>query len=236
MTISAPGYVSRETTIRTTTPRVDLIPEAGFDLAFFRQLGRDDYDRSRGVPGHTTLQPLWVLTDAPSFYMEVEGAKGLSRQLALKLEAVTRRIVPMMTGGRFTVTRWETGPTPRPRQPGWIMIERKDDLSGPDSTNPCGRAYVGASDGQIWLSGDQQCRQEALMAHELGHALGFFHVDRRGAMMSPQQDWSLPSNDTPTDLERHHAALAYARPRFNTDVDRDPSSFAGLSTARLVVD
>ena len=73
------------------------------------------------------------------------------------------------------------------------------------------------------------------MAHELGHALGFFHVDRRGALMSPQQDWSLPSNDTPLEIERHHAALAYARQPGNQDVDRDPRGSGGSQT-RVVVD
>lgn len=241
VTVSAGGYVTRQTWITNVTPSVDLFPESGLDMAFFRQLARDDYDRSRGVPGHTVLQPLWVLTEAPSFYMEVEGARGLSKAVAARLEAVARRVVPAMTGGRFQVGRWETGPSPRAPQNGWIVIERKDDIGGPDVKPPlvvCGRAAVGAIAGQIWLHGDQVCRIEAVFAHELGHALGFFHTSRSGAMMYPTDDWSRSAADAPLDIERHHAALAYARPRFNTDIDVDPrpSSTAGFIAPRLILD
>ena len=72
------------------------------------------------------MQPLYVLRAAPSFYMETEGAKGLARQYAVQAETVIRRMLPVLTGGRFRVERWETGPTPRPLQDGWIMIERQD--------------------------------------------------------------------------------------------------------------
>ena len=57
------------------------------------------------------------------------------------------------------MTRWETGPTPREPQPGWITIERRDD---PDA---CGRAYVGQSAGQIWLNNDSGCRMEGHPSH-----------------------------------------------------------------------
>src|SRR5262245_1845135 len=138
---SAPGYITRETIVRSDTPSVDLFPERGFDLAFYRQIARDDFQRTSGA-----MQPLWVLEQAPSFYLEVEGAKGVSAQVGQRLEAVARRIVPALTGGRFQVTRWETGPTPRDPQPGWIVIERTD--LGPEF---CGRATIGAVAGQIWL-------------------------------------------------------------------------------------
>ncbi len=219
LTVSAPGYVSRETMILSATPRVDLFPENGFNLTFYRQIARDNASR-----------PLFVLTQSPSFYMEVEGAKGLAASVSVRLEAVARRIVPAMTGGRLTVARWETGPTPRAPQVGWIMVERRDEQG------ICGSALVGAPAGQIWMDGNgQNCSFEAVFAHEIGHALGFFHTDRAGSMMFPQQRNSNLA-DSPSEIERHHAALAYARPRGNQDVDRDPSSFTGLSASQRVVD
>lgn len=213
VTLSHPGYVTRETWLTAADgPRVDLFPERGFDLAFYRQLVRDDLDKHPGAPF-----PLYVLPSAPLFFIEVDGAKGFSRQLAARLEAVARRVVPQLTGGRFQVTRWETGPTPRPRQQGWVVIERKD------ATGACGSAYIGALDGYIELGIGTGCDSiESVLAHELGHAFGFFHVSRPGSMMFPQEHHSS-ATDAPTDIERHHMALAYARRRGNRDIDVDPA-------------
>jgi hypothetical protein len=203
--ISAPGYVPRET--RADRTAVDLIPEGEFDLEFYRQLARNSFEGP--------LESLSVLRAAPAFYMEVEGPRGLSAQVAAELEAVARRIVPEMTGGAFQVTRWETGPTPRPRQNGWIVIERRD-LAG-----ACGSAYVGLAAGQIFLDNDTTCNIYGVMAHEIGHALGFWHVSTEGSMMFPRARLSNIA-DAPTAKERFHAAIAYKRPTGNQDVDIDP--------------
>jgi matrixin len=231
--VSVPGYVTREAWIITTSPTVDLIPEARFDLAFYRQLARADFDGLQ-----ENLQPLWVLPQAPSFYMEVDGDKGLPRSVAERLEAVARRVVPALTGGRFQVTRWETGPAPRAPQRGWVMIERNDDLAGPDvppNYVVCGRARVGAEAGQIWLHGDQVCRIEPVFAHELGHALGFFHVSRRGAMMYPYEVAQDSAADSPIEAERLAGAIAYARPRGNRDIDVDPTAVSLMPLRPLVM-
>jgi hypothetical protein len=186
---------------------VDLIPEVGFDLQFYRQFARGGMDGP--------LQPLRVLGRAPSFYMEVEGSKGLSAQTAAQVELLARRLVPELTGGTLQVVRWETGPTPRPPQEGWIMIERRDEPGG-----VCGRALVGAVAGQIWLDGNQRCNMAAVFAHELGHALGFWHVDVPGSLMFPR-DRASNIADAPTERERRHAFIAYRRTAGNRDVDVD---------------
>jgi len=203
---------------------VDLFPERGFDLAFYRQLARDDFQRNSGA-----MQPLWVLDRVPSFYLEVEGAKGVSAQVGQRLEEVARRTVPSLTGGRFQVTRWETGPTPRAPQPGWIVIERAD-----LGREVCGRATVGAVAGQIWLHTDNVCNLDGVLAHEIGHAFGFFHVNMVGALMYPQARRSNIA-DAPIERERVHASFAYARPRGSRDIDVD-SQPATLSAAAIVID
>ena len=95
---------------------VDLIPEAGFDLDFYRQFARNSYE--------APIQSLRVLTQAPMFYIETEGPKGFPRPTAELLEQLARKLVPILSGGKFQLTRWETGPMPRTPEPGWIMIER----------------------------------------------------------------------------------------------------------------
>jgi len=222
VTLGAPGYISRDTWVTTANPTIDLFPEAGFDLAFYRQFARDTFARPMG------LEVLRVLSQAPSFYLEVEGANGVSAAMAARLEQVARRTVPLLTGGRFQVTRWETGPTRRPLRTGCIMIERADLVSP-----RCGEAFVGASAGQIRLDNDTSCSMEAVLPHEIGHALGFWHVDRQGSLMYPQQRNSNLA-DAPTDRERTHAALAYARLPGNQDVDRDPQRPAVFATPMMV--
>lgn len=44
VTLSREGYISRTTWITTTMATIDLIPEAGFDLEFYRQLARGSLD------------------------------------------------------------------------------------------------------------------------------------------------------------------------------------------------
>jgi hypothetical protein len=218
VTISAPGYVTRETNASAT--RVDLFPEADFSLAFYRQLTRG------ALSGN--MYDLTVLPDAPSFYVETEGPRGFSTDTVIRMEAQARRLVPMITGGRFQVGRWETGPTPRSPQPGWIVIEKMDE------PGICGSALIGALAGSIRLVGNAPgCWMAENLAHELGHAFGFFHVDRPGSMMLSRPEG--PSLDAPTEMEQRHMALAYARPRGNRDIDIDPQTAAGtLRTLRVV--
>jgi hypothetical protein len=84
VTVSAPAHVTRETTAAAS--RVDVFPEAGFDLTFYREL-------TRGAVQEGRFSPLRVLPAAPAFYMETEGTKGFSSGTAARLEAIARRIV-----------------------------------------------------------------------------------------------------------------------------------------------
>lgn len=218
-TVSAPGYVTRE--LAASATQIDLIPLAGFDLSFYRQLVRGAMDGE--------LYPTQTWTVNPSFYMEAEGVKGLPRQVTIDLERVARRLVPLLTGGRLQVARWETGPEPRPERIGWIVIERRDE------PGVCGRAGVGWTAGHIWLDANHQgCSYAAVFAHELGHALGFFHVSTQGSMMYPQQRNSNMA-DAPAEKERAHMTIAYKRPVGSRDIDQDPA-LSSLAPARIIID
>lgn len=214
VTVSQAGYVTRSTWVHSADPRVDLFPEAGFDLAFYR-----DFARAGGS------DVLRVLTSAPSFVVQPDA---VSAGMLAQLEASARAAVPAFTGGRLSVTSWATG-APQ-ESSGRIAVEFVND---PDQS--CGRARLGASAGHVWLNLAARCSPDAYMptaiAHEIGHALGFSHVTETDALMfaNPAFGRTLPSSK-----ERHHAALAYSRVPGNTDVDVDPKVPSSFQTSVII--
>jgi len=180
--VTAAGYITRETTIQTTTSRIDIIRDAApFSLTFYRQFARDGFEQPHA------LDVVRSLRQAPAFYLQT---KGLSADVVRSLESAARAVVPMFTGSTFTVATFETGTELRPRQNGWIVVDTHDDSS--ESAN-CGQAYPGAPDGSIWINTSQTCYRNTDMllstfAHEIGHALGFSHVDNPRFLM--YRDWA----------------------------------------------
>lgn len=217
VTVSSAGYVTRETWVRSASPTVDLIAEAGFDLSFYRQLARNTLEGS--------MQPLTVRADAPRIYLQTAG---LSAANVAALEQAARVTVPALTGGRFDVVAWETGPDVRAPQTGWITAELVDEPTGA----ACGRGQVGSPTPRIFLNIAARCASRgnrvdpSVLAHEIGHTLGFWHVDMPGALMN--SNGHVFGSVVITDLERRHAALAYHRQAGNLDVDSDPVAPAAL--------
>lgn len=225
ITVGASGYLSRDVRVSSITPMtVDLIPDAApFSLAFYRQLARNGYE------AQGSLEPLRVLSQAPSIYLQTAG---LSASTVSAMEQTARGAVLSMTGGRFSLTAWETGDSTRIPVNGWIVV----DLVADDSGN-CGRSLIGAAAGHIWLNTIERCRRNGtiigspnLFAHELGHALGFWHVEQPNFLMN-----ATATTTDPSALERYHAAIAYHRQPGNRDVDSDALT-AGLSAVRLIED
>ena len=61
-------------------------------------------------------------------------------------------------------------------------------------------------------------RRRLLRIHELGHALGYQHVESRSSIMNPS------IGPEPTEFDRAGAVIAFSRPVGNRSPDVDPSS------------
>lgn len=230
ITVTAPGHVSRDVWLdwqrgaRTDVTLDVIASKAPFSLAFYRSFVRD------GLETPDDLLALRRWTSAPSFYVRTvdENGKAVEAGVVTLITSSIRKAVREFSGGLYEARSIQTGTAARSRRTGWINVNivRETD----EGDNVCGFAFVGANPGSITLVYDQcSCGSTkisgAVVMHEVGHAMGFFHVGDSRSLMYPY----VPSRCPPgvlSSAELYHARIAYTRPRGNLDPDRDPSSAA----------
>jgi hypothetical protein len=216
--VSTPGHITRETRVGSTSPTVDLISTAPpFSSIFYGQLVRNMLES-------TVPDIVRVLPASPSIYIQTAG---LSSADVNSIAQTARSIMPAMTGGRLAVMSVETGESLRPDAAGWITVEIVKEFE----RGLCGQAYIGRGDGHVWLKATAACLDPGVVRHEFGHALGFRHVDVPSALMNAQ----YAGGKLPSDAERHHAAIAYARQTGNRDPDSDSPTVTPLRLSSTVV-
>jgi hypothetical protein len=210
-------------------PRADVTIDAirlrpPFNAEFYRQFLRGTYDQE-GAP-FANLR--WM--EPPHIYVRTvdQNNRPIEPEVLAVVREALARGVSEFSAGRFSAAAVESGADARPDTLGWIKVNIVRDRS----TNICGRAQVGANPGTITLYHDVcSCGSNKIPAelvlHEIGHAMGFFHVPDRGSVMHPTDPVACgPSRLSPA--ERFHAGIAYSRPRGNRDPDIDPPSGAFL--------
>lgn len=219
--ISAPGHITRHATIRGANGRadvrIDLFRDASpFSLEFYRELVRDSLEAS-------TLEPLLRWTSNPSVYVDIRNPKGgvLSASEVDLIHRAAAEAITAFSGGALSLARFESGAAARGEQDGWINVEIIHD----PAADYCGEATVGANPGVVVINYDSctcngQKFSASTVAHEFGHALGFYHVADEASLMY-YADGEVCDTATPSARERHHGALAYTRPNGSTDIDRD---------------
>ena len=234
--VSGAGMVPRDTffswspSARTGVDVTLIRNAAPFSMEFYRQFVRDTYDNSDGAPW-----PVLRWTSAPSFYVRTIDSTGRAVEpevLTVTLDAI-RRAVPAYTGGTYTAAAIETGTAVRPETTGWINVDFMRNSGG----RTCGTSFVGRNPGVITLYIDVcSCGSVkvpgAVTMHEVGHALGFFHVSDTRSLMYPFASGACPAGVLSA-AESFHAGLAYSRPRGNRDPDRDPVNGASFSGAMV---
>ena len=223
--VSAPGYVTRRTHLQSVTTAgsvsIDLIRNAApFSLEFYRQLIRNQFD----APGSLLRLKRW--TRNPSFYVDVRNPRTggeLSSSERDLVRSVIQGSVPHMTGGHLAAGAVEFGAGGRSEKTGVVTVSFVDE----PGNKFCGWSLVGSDPGAITLNLASRCDTPCgsiaarTLAHEVGHALGFYHV-ASGDVLST--NWSPRDCGTTTlsRTEEHHARLAYARMPGNRDTDYDP--------------
>ena len=199
------------TPIITPPPPIDVRAiDHRFDDRFWQQLVFNQYDD----PG--AGQRSWVLNaTSPNVYIwmgDPTGRRVVSYQQRDHIQRAVPRLVPQLTGRAYR-GRVESGIEDWTAL-GWITVRFVTEEEEPElSEGACGRASVGGDPGNIWIirraRGNRACVSEEgfapVFAHELGHALGFRHVENRAAVMHPS--FGGPSTFTAT--EKYHARLAY---------------------------
>ena len=231
LSVSANGYLTRKQWVTWQSGArsgigLDLIRNASpFSLDFYGQFVRGNFDQS-GAPW-----PVLRWNAAPNFYVKTvdQTGRAIEPEVLTVVLSSLARAVPIYTGGVYGAAAIESGTTDRAAAANWINVNILRDAS---QRTICGSSKIGANPGEITLYDDVcSCGSVkipgAVVLHEVGHAMGFFHVSDRNSVMYPTLPGNCPVGE-PSANERVHATVAYSRPRGNTDSDNDPTSGAKL--------
>ena len=236
---SSPQTVERSTylPIPDAEARLSLIPSS-FDLAAFDAMFRSGRE---GILRRWVNAPSLVIeraaleftrTGAPSY-----SATGnlMSEDEAARLVEDLRWALGELSGGAFRdfanvrITATPATGTVETQQAGAVFVARYDGLepktkfAGYTSWSWNGSGHMVRASMMLDRGYDATApslSRRALRAHEMGHALGWMHLEDRTSVMNPRN----PS--LPTDFDRMGATIAFNRLPLNRtpDVDVAPAS------------
>lgn len=172
------------------------------DLNFFREMACNAFE--------TPLQPTRRWTVAPKVYLKTIDEAGAPIDV-LTLDTVQNAMIaiaPVWTNGKFGLEGVLRGPDTREGVSGWITVKWTT------TTDRCGLAQVAVDGGWIQFSPQRaQCACNGSKiyarsaAHELGHALGYYHTDSQEDVMYGQTP--LTCDASPSSRERQAASYHY---------------------------
>lgn len=229
VTASGAGVVARQTTLTFpgSAPVISLIPST-FNMTAFDQMMRQ-FGPPLGVVKRWTQAPGLVietsLVDAasvvggvPTLNGPIASSEQLSEASINELIAALTRALPLLTAGHLpaftTIDRFTTpaGSVIEMDRPGVITVARypgRDQLCQGYTIFLYNDVTFEATSGRLYI---QTCSQLAgaaplatVIAHELGHALGYAHVTATPSVMAPT------IFDDVTLFDRQAAAIVFQR-------------------------
>ncbi|MDE2660174.1 MAG: hypothetical protein OXI45_08185 [Acidobacteriota bacterium] len=214
VTATADGYTEAQ-------GEIEVFVNDPFDPALWRELVFDAFDcpsaasseRCQSRWGERTVEDriTAVLPVQPSFHILTRAATRsgtwqFTRRQIDTIEEAIHDAVEQLTGAPFN-GRITTG-TRLKDEYGWVDVVPLGAAFW-DGRPVCGAARVGATEGQVHINTDRldDCDLRPVMMHEVGHALGFFHVLNLGDYLMSPLLTEIPAVFSGT--EQFHARLAF---------------------------
>ena len=226
VTATADGYTE-------AMGEIDVFVEDPFDPALWRELVFDAFECPNGFTDES-CRNFWgdrtveeritaVLPATPNFHVLTQAAtrSGTWRFTRRQIDTIEEAIhdaVEQLTGIPFR-GRITTG-TRLKDEYGWVDVVPLGSAFW-EGRPPCGAAAVGATEGLILINTDRldDCDLLPVTMHEVGHALGFYHVLNLGDYLMSPLLTEIPAVFTET--EQFHARLAVELGR-GAPFTRDP--------------
>jgi len=230
------AVVDRDTriTVPKTDLRISMIPTA-FDLDAFNEMFRTSNSRLQRWTARPSLVLLATVmeyrTGAGDTY-DASGEQLTDDEVNMMLAHLNEGLA-LLTGNTYTgfasveIERPTSGQRVNVQRAGKIVVGRYNGIITFARTIGYGQ-WSEMSDGSInggamFLDRDfdrNETRRRLLRIHELGHALGYQHVQSRTSIMNPS------IGPEPTAFDREGAMIAFHRPVGNRTPDVDPVSSA----------
>lgn len=211
VTISGSGYYDRVASLAGSAGRFALVPRT-FDMAAFNDVARD----------HSTGTLRWLAS--PAVYVDVRphsfAGSAVPAEWVEQVAALAPRFVSEWTGGTLTARSVTVGASPpAPGTAGTLVIVFDEDATRYPSASSAGTATPSLDGEGVIRSATVRLRfssltgagaaisRQAVLGHELGHALGLAHMDGGTASMMA----AIVRTPELTTFDRSAGALLYSR-------------------------